>query len=333
MRLCVMEGDGIGHEVVPIAVRILQHVLPDLKVEVAQAGWQTFQEQGSPLPDESLALARDCGAVIFGAATSPAYPVDGYYSPIVKLRQKLNTYANLRPARYMPVTTAREGVDLMVVRENTEDVYAGEETLINGENASATKIVTRLATERIAHRAYQLARETGRKRVTIVHKGNVLPKSDGLFRRTAFDIGRLYPDITTDELLVDTAAFWMVKEPERFDVILTLNLYGDILSDMAAAWVGGLGMTPALNLGDGVAIAEPVHGSAPDIAGWGVANPTAIILSSAMLVRYHWNLPDVATRIENAVHKTIADGGYTLDIGDEGALTTANFVERIESNL
>ena len=330
MKLCVIEGDGIGREVVPAAVRVLRQVVPQLEVTTAEAGWDRFQETGDALPDETVQLAKDAGAVLFGACSSPSYPVTGYSSPIVKLRRLIETYANLRPTRYLPVPTAREGVDLVVVRENTEDLYIGDEhTADAGDTGTATKRITRYATERVAHTAFRLAQLQGRSRVTIVHKANVLPQTDGLFRRVAYEVSKFYEDIETDELLVDTAAYWMVKEPARFDVVLTPNLYGDILSDMAAAWGGGLGLAPALNVGDEVAIAEPVHGSAPDIAGKGIANPTAAILSASMLVRHHWNMPAIADRIENAVYATLRNGEYTADILGVSGMSTIEFADLI----
>lgn len=330
MELCVIEGDGIGREVIPAAVHVLRQVLPDLKIHTAEAGWDCFHETGTPLPEAAIELAQSCRAVLFGAANSPHYPVEGYYSPIVRLRRILNTYANLRPTSYLPVPTARPGVDLIVVRENTEDLYGGsEETDASGETGTATKVITRAASARVAHRAFKLAVEAGRHRITIVHKGNVMPQTDGLFRRVAYEVAEQYPEIETDELLVDTAAYWMVKEPTRFDVILTPNLYGDILSDMAAAWGGGLGMAPACNLGDGVAIAEPVHGSAPDIAGRGIANPTAAILSAALLLRYHWHKTAAARRIEEAVQRTLSEGAHTADIYSEDSISTGQFTEQV----
>ena len=334
MKLCVIEGDGIGHEVVPATVQVLQQVIPNLEVHKAYSGWDTFQETGQALPEETIKLAKACGAVLFGACSSPSYPVEGYSSPIIKLRRFMETYANLRPTRYLPVPTSREGVDLVVVRENTEDLYIGDEhTEADGNTGTATKRITRQATERIAHTAFRLARVEKRDRVTIVHKGNVLPQTDGLFRRVAYEVARSYPEIETDELLVDTAAYWMVKEPTRFDIVVTPNLYGDILSDMAAAWGGGLGLAPALNLGDKVAIAEPVHGSAPDIAGKGIANPTATILSAAMMVRHHWGLPKVANAIEEAVYTTLSDGGYTLDIMGADSISTQAFTDSVCDKL
>ena len=334
MKLCVIEGDGIGREVVPAAVRVLRQVLPQIEILPAEAGWDKFQEMGDALPAETIEIANEAGAVLFGACSSPSYPVPGYSSPIVKLRRAMETYANLRPTRFLPVPTAREGVDLVVVRENTEDLYIGDETTDDaGDTGTATKRITRYATERITQTAFRLALNEGRRRVTIVHKGNVLPQTDGLFRRVAYEIAKDYPEIETDELLVDTAAYWMVKEPARFDIVLTPNLYGDILSDMAAAWGGGLGLAPALNLGDDVAVAEPVHGSAPDIAGQGIANPTAVILSAAMLVRHHWKQPAIADRIDAAVNAALSQGDYTADILGAAGMSTDDFADIICQQL
>ena len=334
MELCVIEGDGIGHDVVPAAVKVLQSVIPDLKLHYAQAGWQYFQDKHEPIAQDTIDLVRRVGAVIYGAASSPPYPVEGYYNPIVRLRRVLQTHANIRPIAYLPVPTAREGVDLIVVRENTEDVYISDEHVDeDGNRGTATKVITRVASERIAHTAYDLARMANRHKVTIVHKGNVLPQTDGLFRRVAFEVSEKYPDIETDELLVDTAAYWMVKEPTRFDIILTTNQYGDILSDMAAAWGGGLGFVPALNFGENMAIAEPVHGSAPDIQGQGIANPIAMILSSALLVRYRWLMPELADNIEQAVRQVLEDGNYTPDVKPTGSVSTEEFTELVIEKL
>ena len=334
MELCVIEGDGIGHEVVPAAVQIVQKIAPDIKIRTAQAGWDYFQKHGTPLPDETMAMAIECEAVLFGAVSSPSYPIENYYSPVVRLRRELAAYANLRPTRYLPVPTAREGINLIIVRENTEDLYVGKEaTTDEGRTGVAQKIITRLATERVAHLAFGLAVRTGREKVTIVHKANVLPQTDGLFRRVALEVSEQYPAIITDELLIDTAAYWMVKEPTRFDVVLTPNLYGDILSDMAAAWGGGLGMAPSLSVGDNIAIAEPVHGSAPDIAGRGIANPTATILSIAMLLRHHWLRLESALKVEKAVYETLKHGEHTIDIYSDNAISTQEFTDHVCSYL
>ena len=334
MKLCVIEGDGIGREVVPVAVRVLRQVLPQLEVVAAQAGWDTFQASGEALPSDTIASAKAAGAVLFGACSSPSYAVAGYSSPIVKLRRSMETYANLRPTRFLPVPTARAGIDLVVVRENTEDLYIGDESTEDaGDTGTATKRITRYATERISHMAFRLATSESRRRVTIVHKGNVMPQTDGLFRRVAYEVAKQYPAIETDEYLVDTAAYWMVKEPSRFDIVLTPNLYGDILSDMAAAWGGGLGLAPALNLGENVAVAEPVHGSAPDIAGQGIANPTAAILSGAMLVRHYWKLPAVADKIDAAVNAALEREDFTADIQGADGMSTDEFADIICAEL
>jgi len=334
VELCVIEGDGIGHEVIPAAVQVLNIVVPEITIKHAVAGWDYFEQHGTPLPQETIDLVRACGAVLFGAVQSPSYPVNGYFSPIVRLRRELGAYANLRPIQYLPVPTAREGIDLVIVRENTEDLYAGQEhTEDEGRTGITQKVITREASERVARRAYQLATQTHRQKITIVHKANVLQQSDGLFRRVVLEVASEFPEITTDELLVDTAAYWMVKDPARFDVIVTSNLYGDILSDMAAAWGGGLGLIPSLSVGDGAAIAEPVHGSAPDIAGKRIANPTATILSVAMLLRHHWHLPEAANRIEQAIYATLDAGIYTRDIAHKNAVSTTEFVEQVCERL
>ena len=299
-----------------------------------EAGWGYFQKHKTPLPEETIQVARECKAILFGAVSSPAYPVEGYFSPIVRLRRTLQAFANLRPAQHLPVPTSREGVDMLIVRENTEDLYIGHEhTEDEGQTGIAEKVITREATERVTKLTYELARRVGRKKVTIVHKANVLSQSDGLFRRVALEVAANYPEIITDELYVDTAAYWMVKEPTRFDMILTPNLYGDILSDMAAAWGGGMGLAPSLSLGTNIALAEPVHGSAPDIAGKGIANPTASMLSVAMLLRLYWNRLEAADKIEQAVRKTLSEGDYTVDIYTEGAISTTDFTKRVCSHL
>lgn len=334
MELCVIQGDGVGREVIPAAVRVLQNVLPELVIHEAEGGWDYFQEQGEPISKATIAHVREVGALLIGAATSPSYPVEGYYSPNVRLRRDLKAHANIRPISYLPVPTARAGVDMIIVRENTEDIYVGDEqTFDDDDTGVATKVITRAATERIGHTCYRLARLANRKLVTIVHKGNVLPQTDGLFRRVALEVAADYPDIETDELLVDTAAYWLVKDPTRFDLILTSNQYGDILSDMAAAWGGGLGFVPSVNLGDNIGIAAPVHGSAPDIAGKGIANPVAAILSASLLLRYRWKKPDIADTIDRAVHHVLQAGAYTADVKINGSIGTVEFTDRVCSKL
>lgn len=330
--LCLIPGDGVGHEVVPAAVHVLQAVWPVLATTTAVAGWSCFQQQGVSVPDETIAQIKACDAALFGAVASPSYKVEGYQSAIVTLRQKLALYANLRPVRSWPLPEARPGVDLLIFRENTEGLYSGVERLRDdGHTAVTERIITRAASQRIARRAYDTARAQGRRKVTIVHKANVMPLSDGLFRQTVREVAADYPEIETDELLADIAAFWLLRDPTRFDVIVTSNMFGDILSDAAAHWGGGMGMVPSLNWGANTAVAEPVHGAAPDIAGQGIANPIATILSAALLLRTIWNQPQLATRIERAIERTLAEGLLTPDLG--GDLGTEAMTEAIVARL
>jgi len=310
-RLCVIEGDGIGKEVIPAAVQVLQRAVPGLELTQAAAGWETFQQCGLSVPAETLVAVRAAGAALFGAVSSPSRKVAGYRSAILTLRQELDLYANLRPVRSLPVVSPRAGLDLLIVRENTEGMYAGRERR-EGDTAIAERVITRRASYRIGYKAVELALAAGRRRLTVVHKANVLPVTDGLFRdsvlEAARDLDAAGHGLTVDELLVDTAANQLVSQPEKFEVIVTTNLFGDILSDEAAYWCGGMGLAPSLNWGTGAAIAEPVHGSAPDIAGQGIANPVASILSAALLARYIWNLPQAADQMEAAVHGALRAG-------------------------
>jgi homoisocitrate dehydrogenase len=320
MKLCVIAGDGIGHEVLPVAVGVLQAVLPGLQLVFADAGWEEFCRNGQALPERTLAAARECGAVFFGAVSSPMQLVEGYRSPIVQLRRELGCHANIRPTLSLPMASSRSGIDLIIVRENTEDLYVGDEQS-DGDVAVAIKRITRKASLRVARSAFELARNAGRQRITIIHKANILPRTDGLFRDCAREVARDFPEIMVDEMLVDTAALRLAQAPESFDMLLAPNLYGDILSDLAAAFGGGLGLAPSLNLGLAAAIAEPVHGSAPDIAGQGIANPLAAILSAAMLLRVWWQRPELALRIEQAVRATLLDGIATPDVMSPGVST------------
>ncbi len=312
-QLCIIPGDGIGREVIPAAVRVLQAAIPGLRTVPAEAGWECFLRRGVSVPQETLEAIRACGSALFGAVSSPSRKVEGYRSAILTMRQALDLYANLRPVRSLPRVSPRPGIDLLVFRENTEGLYAGRERLEDGgATAIAERVITRQASLRLAERALVLMQADGRRKLTIVHKANVLPLTDGLFRDTVRQAAEPYCQgeqaIEIDELLVDIATLKMVAEPERFDVIITTNLFGDILSDAAAHWMGGMGLAPSLNWGEGVALAEPVHGSAPDIAGKGIANPIAAILSGALLARYAWDLPAAADGIESAVNTVLESG-------------------------
>ncbi|MFK7800901.1 MAG: isocitrate/isopropylmalate dehydrogenase family protein [Anaerolineae bacterium] len=310
MKLCVIPGDGIGKEVIPAAVQVLQSVLPELETVAAEAGWETFENTGHSVPPETLDQIQQCGAGLFGAVQSPLRKVEGYRSAILTMRQELGLYANIRPVVSIAGVTpsSEKQLDMIVVRENSEGLYIGRESS-DGETAVAERIITRTASRRIAQRTVELAKAQNRRKITIVHKANVLPLTDGLFRdsvRAVIIESGL--NIEVDELLIDVAALKMVGEPERFDLVVTTNLFGDILSDAAAHWGGGLGLAPSLNWGDSVAVAEPVHGSAPDIAGRGLANPIAAILSGAMLARYMWDRPEVADHIEQSVSAVMQAG-------------------------
>ncbi len=309
-QLCVIPGDGIGREVIPAAVEVLQAVVPNLETIPLKAGWDCFLECGSSVPSETLEALRSTGAGLFGAVSSPSHRVEGYRSAILTMRQTLDLYGNIRPVYPLPGRSPNPNVNMIVVRENTEGLYVGQEQR-DGDTAIANRVITRKASYRIGAMAARLMEQLQRQRLTIVHKANVLPVTDGLFRdsvREAVQNHKSY-SVAVDELLVDVAALKILESPEQFDCVVTTNLFGDILSDAAAYWGGGLGLAPSLNLGDDIALAEPVHGSAPDIAGTGQANPTAAILSAALLARHAWNLPEAADQIEAAVGKITSESG------------------------
>ena len=327
VRLCVIEGDGIGHEVVPAALAVLSSTGFPIEVVHADAGWDCFLERGIALPPETLELARQCDAILFGAVSSPSHKVAGYSSPIVELRRQLDLYANLRPSHSWPIPTSRPGIDLLIVRENTEDLYVRRERS-DGHTAVAERVITRQGSERVARVACQWATRR-RRRLTIVHKANVLPETCGLFRQVALDVAAEHPDLEVEEMLVDTMALRLVTTPERFDVIVTTNLFGDILSDEAAGLVGGLGVAPSANVG-AHALFEPVHGSAPDIAGKGIANPVAAILAAGMLLDYLGQVA-LGDRVRAAVGQVLASGPHTPDLGGTG--TTKQVTEAVQSQI
>ena len=327
MRVCVIPGDGIGVEVLAVATRALQTLRPGVELLYAEAGWGTFQSHGVALPAMTPAAARAADAILFGAVASPSHPVPGYRSPIVQLRRELDLYANIRPTqiRRQPV----DGVaphSFVVVRENTEGLYAGRERIEDdGATAIAERVITRRASARITRVACDLARQRattlGRQgRLTIVHKANVLRVSDGLFRETALSVAAEYPELEVEELLVDVAAMRVAETPSRFDVIVTTNLFGDILSDIACIHGGGLGMAASANLGDEHGLFEPVHGAAPDIVGRGTANPMAALESVAMLLEWRSYTSD-AERLRSAMAAVLLEGPRTPDIGGDAETT------------
>ncbi len=328
MKLCVLPGDGVGQEVIPAAVGVLKHLLPELETVDADVGWACFQRTGNALPDETKQSIRDCGAALFGAVSSPSKKVEGYRSPIVQMRREFDLYANLRPT--VGLGTRDSGlVDLLIVRENTQGLYIQREYM-RGEEAVAERVITAAASTRIGRIAFEMAAIRD-KRLTIVHKANILPTTDGLFRDSVRALNAEFPDVVVSEMLVDTAAMMLASKPQQFDVIVTTNLFGDILSDVAAVWGGGMGVAPSLNIGAAAAVAEPVHGSAPDIVGKSLANPSGALLAAALLARFHWRRDDIATRIEQAVYATLAAGVCTPDLG--GTAKTGDVIDAVLNNL
>ena len=327
LKLCVIRGDGVGGEVIPAAVRVLKRVLPGLNTIDADAGWNCFTRTGSALPDETVNRITECGAALFGATSSPSKKVAGYSSPIIGMRKRFDLYANLRPVLSLPSrnTTIQDAfVNLLLVRENTQGLYAQREYM-RGDEAIAERVITAAASARVGKIALQLA-QSRQKILTIVHKANILPLTDGTFRDAIRVEASNFPAVEIRELLVDTAALQIATKPQSFDVIVTTNLFGDILSDLASMHCGGMGVAPSLNIGASVAIAEPVHGSAPDIAGRGIANPCGAILSTALLCRHHWNLHDAADLIERACFAALASI-RTVDLG--GAASTEQMTEAV----
>lgn len=337
LQIALIPGDGIGREVVPAAQQGLLAIgVPITFVELA-AGWETFQQQGTALPAATLDRLQTCDGALFGAVSSPSQRVAGYSSPIIGLRKHFDLYANLRPVLSAPVRGSQPGVDMLIVRENTECLYVKQERWVTeNETAIAERVITRHASARIAHTAFQQARlrqarNPGRRPlVTIVHKANVLSLTDGLFRETALAVAQEYPDIGVEEQLVDSMVYRMIREPQRYDVVVAPNLYGDIISDAAAALVGGLGLAPSANVGERFIVAEPVHGSAPDIAGQGIANPVAAILAAALLLET-LGQSQAAQQIQQAVNLVLQHGPRTRDLG--GDATTAMMTAAILDQL
>ena len=302
--ITVIYGDGIGSEVIPAAVRVLEALNLPLTFALAEAGFGTFEATGSALPAETLQQCEASDAVLFGATQSPMTKVEGYASPILTLRKHFNLFANLRPA-------VSDDTDMLIVRENTEGLYSRVERMSeDGQTAITERIITAQATRRVVKLACEQAMQR-RQHLTIVHKANVLKGTCGLFRQVALDITQDYPALTVNEMLVDACAMVMAMDRSRFDVIVTSNLFGDILSDLAAGLTGGPGLAPSANVGDGVPVFEPVHGSAPDIAGQGIADPRASVLSAALMLR-ELGYSAEAERLEQAT-RSIDHTGQTDD--------------------
>ena len=322
--ICLIAGDGIGQEVIPAARRLLEATEAPLEFVTAEAGWATFQATGASVPPETLAKVTKADATLAGAFTSPSHRVEGHQGAIRYMRRTLDLFSNLRPSRSRPIAGVVPGLDMLMVRENTEGLYVEKERRY-GDLAIADAVVTRRACERIARVALEQARRR-RKRLAVVHKANVLPMTSGMFLETVMEIAREYPDVETYDVIVDAAAMRLVRDPESFDVLVSTNLFGDILSDLMAGLTGGLGVAPSANVGERYAIFEPVHGSAPDIAGKGIANPTATMLTAAMMLD-HLGLRDIAERIDDAVSYVLEHGPVTGDLG--GDADTERFTDAV----
>jgi len=331
-KVTLIKGDGIGPEVVDAAVRAIEATGAGIDWDVCEAGAGAIPRHGAPLPEATLASIRANRLCLKGPLATPIG--GGYRSVNVALRQEFDLYANLRPARvYQGLPNRYEKVDLFVVRENTQGEYSGIEHYIDPTRsaAEAISIITRHGSDRIIRFAFEHARAAGRKMVTLVHKANILKMTSGLFLDTGREIARGYPDIQFNDIIVDNCAMQLVRDPSRFDVIVTTNLFGDILSDLTAGLVGGLGLVAGANIGESAAIFEAVHGTAPDIAGKGVANPTAVMLAGAMMLD-RMGQRERGQRLESAIRKVIAEGkDLTPDIG--GKATTGSFTDRVIAAL
>jgi isocitrate dehydrogenase (NAD+) len=306
-RVTLIPGDGIGPEIAAAATQVLDATGVGFEWIPVEAGEQMLEKHGTPLPDSVLQSISDTRVALKGPITTPVG--EGFRSVNVTLRQALDLYANLRPARSIPGVEGRyEDVDLVIVRENTEDLYAGVEHMVGADAAESIKIITRAASERIARFAFDYAVTNGRRKVTAVHKANIMKLSDGLFLESCRRVADEYAGrVEFEDRIVDNMCMQLVQKPELYDVLVLPNLYGDIVSDLAAGLVGGLGVAPGANIGTQAAVFEPVHGSAPKYAGQDVANPTALILSGALMLR-HLGETAAAERVERAVRDVIAEG-------------------------
>jgi isocitrate dehydrogenase (NAD+) len=312
--ITLIPGDGIGPEVSSAVVRIIEATGVDIKWETHYAGAQALEKFGSTLPEELLESIKRNRVALKGPITTPVGK--GFTSVNVGLRKALDLYANLRPVRALPNVPSRyPELDLVVVRENTEDLYAGIEHVVVPGVVESIKIITEKASTRIARYAFEFARREGRRKVTAVHKANIMKLSDGLFLECFRNVAADYPEVEADDKIVDNACMQLVMRPEQFDIMLLENLYGDIVSDLCAGLIGGLGLVPGANIGELGAVFEAVHGSAPDIAGQGIANPTALLQSAILMLR-HLGEREAADRVERAMLKVYTDGQVrTRDVG------------------
>lgn len=325
-QIAVIPGDGIGKEVMEATISVLDELDVDFDYIYGIAGDECNEEHGTPLPQETIDIVRDSDACLFGAAGETAADV------IVKIRQEMKMFANLRPVKSYPNTKSLfENVDFMIVRENTEGLYIADQEEETEDGAIAKRVITREAEERIIDYAFQYAKDNNRTKVTAVHKANVLKKTDGLFKEIFYEVSEKYPDIDTEDFYVDATAMYLVTQPQEFQVVVTTNLFGDILSDEGAGLVGGLGLIPSANIGADGALFEPVHGSAPDIAGQQKANPIAMMLSAIMMLRYLGE-NDAADKFDAAILKVLSEGKtLTGDLGDSA--TTMEVAQAVKNAL
>lgn len=317
-NIAVIPGDGIGSEVMESTIAVLNNLNLDFNYIYGEAGDACLEKTGYALPEKTIEIVKNADACLFGAAGETAADV------IVKLRQEMKMFANLRPVKSYPNTNSlAENIDFIIVRENTEGLYIADKEEFTDEGAVAKRVITREAEERIIDYAFQYAKDNNKSKVTGVHKANVLKKSDGLFKDIFYEVGEKYPDIEKEDFYVDATAMYLITQPEKFEVIVTTNLFGDILSDEGAGLVGGLGLIPSANIGNDGALFEPVHGSAPDIAGKGIANPIAMMLSAVMMLKYLGE-NESGEKLENAILKLLTDAKVLT--GDLGGNATTNEV-------
>lgn len=324
--ITLIPGDGIGPEVINAAREVIDASGVEIEWEVVEAGAALIEKYETPLPDYVIESIKKNKVALKGPVTTPVG--EGFRSVNVTLRQSLNLFANVRPVKsYKGIKSRYSSVDLIIVRENTEDLYKGIEHMVDEDAAESIKIITGKASRRIVEFAFELARKQNRRKVTAVHKANIMKLSDGLFLRCAKEVAEKYKDIEFEDMIIDAMSMKLVMNPENYDVLVLPNLYGDIISDMSAGLVGGLGLAPGANIGDDAAIFEPAHGSAPDIAGKNVANPTAAILSGVMMLKYIGE-NEAAVKIENAVEKVLSEGiNVTPDLG--GKSETSEYIKAV----
>lgn len=324
--IVLIYGDGIGKEVISSAVQVIEATGVKINWDIVEVGQEAIKKFSTPLPDNVIEKIKNKKIALKGPVTTPIG--EGFRSINVALRKGLNLFANIRPIKsFEGIDSIQKNVDLIIVRENTEDLYSGIEHMVGNDAAESIKIITKEASERICRYAFELARKEKRKKVTLVHKANIMKLSDGLFLKSGKNIAKEYEDIEFEDVIVDAMSMKLVQYPQNYDVIVAPNLYGDILSDLGAGLVGGLGIAPGANMGEKISIFEPVHGSAPDIQGKGIANPISAILSGIMMLK-HIGEEDAALVIENAIKEIIKDkNNQTIDLG--GKLNTKEFTDKL----